>query len=372
MKIKIPKLFTISKLFLFIVVIPTFLTSFYLLFIATPIYISESKIIIKSSAPSPSFTGLSSLLKSVGVLEPSIVGSYFVMNYIHSRDAMFELDKKYQIKKYYESSKLDFLQRFDPLRIDPSYENFSEYYKDKVVTSFLDPTSSILTIRVRAADKEYAYNLAKELVKMSERFVNALNARSSYTALEYYKQQLEDSRKKVKKLGSNIAQFLTKTGVVSPEQQIGAVLQSTIRLQEQLIGKQIELLGIISVAPENPKIPILKEEIRQLKTEIDKNLNFLAGAKDSIAPHAVELELLKTELQMLQKEVEANFAAYLQAQNQAFMQQLFIEKIEEPFVPDAPMEPERLKIIFTVFAISFALWGILSILIAGIKEHREV
>lgn len=366
------KAITANKLFFLIVVIPTFLTSFYLLFIATPIYISEAKIIIKSATPSPGSTGLSSLLKTVGVLEPSIVGSYFVMNYIHSKDAMFELDKKYQIKKYYGSSKLDFFQRFDPFGIDPSYENFSKYYKDKVVTPFLDITSSVLTIRVRAADKEYAYDLANELVKMSERFVNALNTRSSYTALEYYKQQLEDSRKKVKKLGSEIAHFLTKTGVVSPEQQIGAVLQSTIRLQEQLIGKQIELLGIISVAPENPKIPILKGEIQQLKAEIDKNLNFLAGAKDSIAPHAVELELLKTELQMLQKEVEANFAAYLQAQNQAFMQQLFIEKIESPSMPDAPMEPKRLKIIFTVFAISFALWGILAILIAGIKEHKEV
>lgn len=369
---KFLKKITSKKLFLILVVIPTFLTFVYVTLVATRIYISEAKIIIKSSTPASSYSGLSSLLKSVGVLEPSIVGSYFVMNYIHSRDAMFELDKKYQIKKYYEKGNLDFLQRFDSLGIDPSYENFHKYYQDKVVNPLLDITSSILTIQVRAADKEYAYKLTKELVQMSERFVNALNVRSSHSTLDYYKQQLEDSRKKVRTLASNIAQFLTKTGLVSPEQQIGAMIQSTTKLQEQLIAKQIELLGIISIAPENPRIPNLKREIQQLKAEIDKNLNSLAGSKDSIAPHAVELELLKTELLMLQKEVEANFAAYLQAQNQAFMQQLFIEKIEEPFVPDAPMEPERLKIIFTVFAISFALWGVLSILIAGIKEHTEL
>ncbi len=360
-----------GALFLIIVVIPTFTGIVYNLLIATPVYVSEAKVVIKSLGGGEMPGGLGSLLGALGVLQPSTSGAYLVMDHIRSRDVMFRLEEKFKLKEYYSSEEWDILRRFDPFHLDPSYENFYKYYTKKVVETFLDTNSGVVTIRVRAKDPDYAFKLLKELIYISEEFVNRVNKRASMTALEYYREQLELSKKKVREFAQRVKRFLTEKRVVSPEQEVGVLLSMVAELQGRLISKQLELSTVTSVAPENPRIPQLRREIDQLKEEINSLLSKITGKKDSLATHSVELELLKAELLMLQKEVEMNLGAFLQAQNQAHLQHLFIETVERPIRPDAPTEPKAARNIFVIFAISFALWGVISLLIAGVREHTE-
>jgi len=363
------KLLKFPVSFFIIVLLPTMLSAIYFLFIATPTYVCESKLVIKTLGVQEGTSGLHFLLQSIGLLAPSSSGGYLLMNYIHSRDAMFELDKEFKLKEYYSSKRWDFLRRFDPFRIDPSYENFYLYYKDFVVNLSMDPHSSIVIVKTRSLDPDYCYELSKGIIKMSERFINEMNRRSSLTALRYFKEQLEESRRKVKDFSKKIIRFINKTKVVSPEQQIAILLQTTAKLQEQLILKQLELSQLLSVAPQNPQIDNLRREIKEIRKEIKRNIKKIAGTKSSVGPLSVELELMKAEMQMLYKEVEANLTAYLQAQNQAFLQHLFIETVEKPVKPDSPTEPKTGRDIFVVFAISLALWGVISLFFAGVKEH---
>jgi len=360
-------------LFLIIVVIPTFFAAIYYTLIATDVFITEAKVVVKTlSSPSISMGGLSSILTTLGIPEPSTKGAYLIVDHIKSRDVMFQLDKKHKLKDYYSSSKWDILQRFDSLGIDPSYENFFEYYyKDEVIRTYLDTKSGVITFQIRAADPDYGYEISKDILAINEIFINDLNKRASSTALEHFKTQLEDTREKVGDFSKKIITFMSETQVVSPAEQISLTLQNVAKLQEQLIAKQLELSKILSIAPMNPKIQNLKREIEDIKKEIDSKMFTLAGKESSVGAYSVELELMRSELLLLQRELEANLAAFLQAQNQLLLQQLFIERVEEPRKPDAPLEPREFIAILTVFTISFATWGILSLLIAGVKEHRE-
>ena len=358
-------------LFFAIVIVPTFIGVIYNLFIATPVYVGEAKVVIKKLGGGELPGGLGSLLSAVGVLQPSTSGAYLVMDHILSRDVMFRLDKKYKLKEYYSSDEWDILRRFDPFGLDPSYENFYDYYKNKIVETFLDTNSGVVTIRIRTKDPDYALNILKEIIQIGEEFVNKINKRASITALEYYKEQLDTAKDRLRKFAEKVKRFLIEKRVVAPEEEVGVLLSMVAELQGKLIAKQLELSTISSVAPENPKIPQLKMEIEQIKREIDSLLSKITGKTDSLATYSVELELLKAELLMLQKEVEINLGAFLQAQNQAYLQHLFIETVEKPVRPDAPTEPKAGRNIFVIFAISFALWGVVSLLIAGVREHTE-
>jgi len=357
--------------FFIIVIIPTFISIVYNLFLATPTYISEAKVIVKSLGSGEMPGGLGSLLSAVGVLHPSTSGAYLVMEHIRSRDVMFQLEEKYKIKEYYSSKDWDILRRFDPLGIDPSYENFYEYYKDRVIESFLDTNSGVITIRIRGKDPEYPTTVLREILGISENFVNGLNMRASMTALNYYKEQLEKSRAKVKEYSEKLKKFLNENRVFAPDKEVAVLLSTIAELQKTLIAKQIELSNIESVAPDNPKIPQLRKEIEELRNKINALLSKITGRSDSLATSSVELELLKTELLMLQKEVEMNLAAYLHAQNQAYLQHLFIETVEAPIKPDAPREPRALKNIFVVFILSFITWAIIWLLTSAAREHVE-
>ena len=365
------KFFKKTLSFFIIVVFPTLLAIIYYAFISTPVYISESKVVVKTLGDTSNLTGLGAFLRTLGVLENTSSFGNILVNYIQSRDVIFELEQKFKIKEYYSSKDWDILKRFDPLGIDPSFENFLDYYKKFAVNASIDAKYNMVVIKTRGKDPDYAYELNTRILKLSEAFINDMNKKVYGTALNYFKDRLEDSKIKVRELSKKITGFLNKTGVVSPEQQVGVLLQATAKLQEQLIIKELELSRIQTLAPKNPKIEDLKREIEELKNEINKNMQKITGSPSSIGPMALELELLKSEMTMLMKELEANLSAYLQAKNQAMMQTLFVETVEFPVKPDAPMEPKSFKNIITIFIISSIIWVIFWFVTSSVREHVE-
>jgi len=43
----------------------------------------------------------------------------------------------------------------------------------------------------------------------------------------------------------------------------------------------------------------------------------------------------------------------------------------QPSLPDKAMEPRRLRSIFTTFLISLIGWGVVSLVVAAVREHAE-
>lgn len=354
-------------LFLILVVIPTFLTTIYNLIIASPVYISESKVIIKAVGDTAT-TSFGAFLKSFGISDASTSSSSIVVGFSKSRDVMDILNKQFSLKSYF-SNKGDFLSKFNPIGIDNSDEKFYLYFTKMVVNSWVDNTSNIVTIQTRAFDSHMAYNINQEILLQAENFINLLNKRASLTAMRYYEDQINNSRKKIDDASKRLVSFFKQTGVVSSEAQVLSNVQMITELQKQLTEKKIEYSRIKSLAPENPVLETLQNEIKRIESEINKNFSVLSS---HVGKHSVTLELAKTELQTLQAELNAHIQAYIQAQNQAFMKHLFIEKVQSPTLPDKAMEPKEAKNIFTVFAVGFILWGIVSLLIAGVKEHKSI
>jgi capsular polysaccharide transport system permease protein len=58
------------------------------------------------------------------------------------------------------------------------------------------------------------------------------------------------------------------------------------------------------------------------------------------------------------------------ARNEAQRQQLYLETIAKPSLPDGPLYPRRFRGILTTFVLGLVAWGILSMLVAGVREHQ--
>jgi capsular polysaccharide transport system permease protein len=58
-----------------------------------------------------------------------------------------------------------------------------------------------------------------------------------------------------------------------------------------------------------------------------------------------------------------------QSRVEAIRQQVYIERVTSPLVPDYALEPYRLKGVTTTLVLGLIFWGILLLLISGVKEH---
>ena len=59
------------------------------------------------------------------------------------------------------------------------------------------------------------------------------------------------------------------------------------------------------------------------------------------------------------------------ARNEARRKRAYVERIVEPNIPDYPTEPHRMRAILGVFAVGMVVWAVLSMLVSGIKEHKD-
>jgi len=64
-------------------------------------------------------------------------------------------------------------------------------------------------------------------------------------------------------------------------------------------------------------------------------------------------------------------AALENARNEADRKQLYLERLVQPNLPDIAIEPKRLRSIVVVFVLGMIAWGILSLLLAGVREHHD-
>lgn len=291
-----------SALFLITVVIPTVTAVAYFGFIASNIYVTESKFVIRS----PQKVGSSSLMdvfSKIG-MSKSDDDAFAVREYILSRDAMRVLNQELHIESAYSEQSIDFIERFPGFRFwDKSLESFYRYYQ-KHISVEVDGGSSIATLSVKAFTPEQALLINQKLIEMSEAFVNKLNERARQDLLKSATEEVSLAKSKVEKTTLDLMHVRSQKSDIQPDRQV----------------------------------------MSQQRLTLEKNF-----AEQQLATAMASLE---------------------QSRMEAIRKQVYIERITQPVKPDYPVLPERVKGIVSTFVLSMVFWGILMLLIAGVKEHH--
>jgi capsular polysaccharide transport system permease protein len=355
------------KLFWLTVVLPTFIAIIYFGLMAADVYISEARFVVRSpDRQTASPLGL--LLKGSGFVR-SQDDSYTVQDYILSRDALRALDTHLNLRAAY--AKGDVLTRFPGLDWDESFENMHRYYQ-KMVGVQLDPVSSIATVTVRAFSADEAQKINQQLLEMSEALINQLNERARQDMIRFAANEVAEAEKKAKLAALTLARYRNEKGVIDPEKQSAIPLQQVAKLQDELIAAKAQLAQLQLLTKDNPQIPVLKQRIQMLETAIDTESARVAGVGGrSLASKAAEFQRLALEKEFADKQLASALVSLEQARSEAQRQQLYLERIAQPNLPDAAMEPRRLRSVLAVFVLGLIAWGVLAMLIAAIKEHMD-
>ena len=358
----------ISPLFLATVVLPTLLALIYYGLLASDVYISESHFVIRSPERQ-STSPLGFILKGAGFSRAED-DAHAVQNFMLSRDAVRALDGELGIKQAYSAADLDLLSRFPGLDWDDSFENFHRYFQ-KQVTIQLDPTSSISILTVRAFSAQQAEAINRRLLELGEQLVNRLNERGRDDLIRYAAKEVSDLEAKAKSAALALAQYRNAQGVIDPERQSSIPLQQIAKLQEELIATKAQRLQLERVARENPQLPLLQQRIQLLEQEIEAASMRVAGGDRSLAGKAAEFQRLALEKEFADKMLASAMSTLELARNEAQRQQLYLERVAQPSLPDQALEPRRLRNIVSVLVLGLISWGVLGMLIAGIREHQD-
>jgi capsular polysaccharide transport system permease protein len=350
---------------------PTVAAALYYGLFAAPRYVSEAQILVRSdqgAQATPGDTMLSGFLQAFGIGR-SDDDTNAVLGYLHSRDAVSGLDAALPLRKIYARPEADALARFPrPLHGD-RFEQLYWYYQDRT-TVWADEDSGIITIQAQAFRPEDAQAITRELLRQSETIVNAMNDRLEADTVRTAETDVAEAEKAVLKAQENIDRFRNAQIVVDPTQnavaQLGTITQLSLEVDQVLA----QILANTKMSPSNPTIVTLKAQADALKAQIGNEEKALAGSKAAVSNKVSVYE----ELTLLRTLAEQSLAAARQsldsARTDARRQHVFAEAIVAPNLPDYPIEPQRLRSVATVFAVSLTAVLILWLVWIGIKERQ--
>lgn len=358
----------INQMFLWVVALPTALSIAYFGFLATDIYVSESRFVMRSPQK-PAMSGLGAILQTAGFTR-SQDDTYTVHDYMLSRDALGKLHEAFRLDEAFGNDSVDRLSRFGGLDGDTSFEALHRYYAKRVSVA-PDALSSISTLEVSAFTAEDAYRINERLLQLSEELVNQLNQRGRQDMIRFATSEVEVAEAKAKAATLAVSAFRSDKAVFDPERQSALQMQLVSKLQDELISTKTQLAQVRSLTRDNPLIPTLQNRLNTLQSAINSETAKVAGGERSLSKHSAEYERLALESGFADKQLGGALASLEQARNDAQRKQLYLERIVQPSKPDMAVQPRRLRGVLATIVLSLATWGILSMLLAGIREHRD-
>jgi len=293
--------------FSIIIVIPTTLAVLYFGLLASSVYITESTFVLHSVSQPTASSGIGSLLKGSGFSGLNPADD----NLAAVSAYITSRDAMRELDREMNLKKQWSHWWIDPIqRFAPlSFSKKYEYlypYYKKHITTDLEKESNLVTLTVRGFSAQQSLEINQFLLLGAERLVNRLNERARQNMIGYAEKDVEAAQKLVK--------------------------DAADKMTEQ-VGK---------VAYENGPLAVKDAQYQQLLMDREFAKEQLASAMSSLQT----------------------------ARNMALRQDLYLEVVSKPNLPDVAMEPKRFYNILSVLAVTLLLWGAWNLFIAGVKEHQ--
>lgn len=353
------------RAFLLSVVLPTFVVALYLLFIATPQFVSEAHFVVRGHSPAPAPPSLATMLQGSSAGQEN---TFLVADFIKSRDAMQALQRKSGLNDVFARKEGDFFARYPAFFDARDAEHFFRYYK-RHVTAVTDDQTGVTKLRVRTFRPEDSQRIAEALLAESEALVNRMNERQKINSTKAAREEVKNIQATLKETERQIALYRNKTALINPERESAPMLKSIGALEELKLTTQMQLSQLKDTAPNSPMIKIYKQHISVLDREIKRAKERITGDDASLVPKIRGFDELITQRELLIKVLGAAMSSLEAAKAQANRQMVYVDVVVQPDLPDWPAYPANILTIVVVFCSLLTLYAMCKMLIMGAHEH---
>lgn len=346
---------------------PSIVAALYLSVVASERYVSEAQFVVRTASKPVGAGAFGTFLQMSGLTRAND-DSFTVESFIGSRDALRELVERLPMREIYGREDADFLTRYPSVLYGSSLESFHRYLAGMIRTSY-SSTSGITTLRVQAFRAADAKSIADELLALSEQTINRMNERIQADAIRSSLRQVKEFEQRLVDAQIAITQFRNKELMVDPGSSSFIITEVIARLTAERAAAETRLRELISASPDNPALATVKRQIKALEEAINNERLKISDASGGLATKiarferlALEREFAKTGLTTAQRSLE-------QARTEARRQQLYIEHVVRPNLPDEAILPERLKNAWTAFSLNLVFLLLGWLFYSGIREH---
>lgn len=361
---------TIRKflLFLFLVIIPWEIITFYTIAIAKPRYVSESKIVVKQTNDNSVGTG-SGLVALLGGSSTSVEDSHYLTNYILSNDMIKKLDKEFNFRSHYHTNGTDFINE---LTAESTQEELLEYFKRRVKVE-LDIATNILSIKTESFEPEYALKLNKALLEQSELFVNNISKKMAIEQTAFAEKQLSDAQVELEKAKNDVLNYQNRNQILDPESSARALNSLIAGLEANLSALRTEERQLLSyLNPTAPQVVSLRSQIKAVEQQVaQERAKLTSPTNNRLNSQALHFEQIKADAKFAEEKYKMALTALEKARLETARKMKNLIIISSPFKAEEALYPRKVYIIATSLVFLLIFYGFVQLILAVIRDHKD-
>lgn len=337
--------------------------------IASDRYVSESHVIIqRTDMSSGASLDFGSLLAGSGGANKS--DQLLLRDYLLSIDLLNKLDAQLDLRTHYSG------WGHDPLSAlwfrNTSQEQFHQYFLNRLSVEF-DDYAGVLVIKAQGYDAKTAHAITSMLVAEGERAMNELAHRLAEEQVSFVEKQVVSAAEKMNQARAAVLRYQNNRGMLSPQITAENIAASINRLEGQrteVQARRSTLLGYLS--SKAPAVAELDMQIDAIEKQIKKEQARLTAPDGKTLNRTVEeFQRIEMEAQFAQDVYKTALVSLEKSRVEATRTLKKVSVLQNPTLPQYPLEPRRLYNITVSTLIILLLAGIIHLLAAIIRDHKD-
>jgi BexC/CtrB/KpsE family polysaccharide export inner-membrane protein len=335
-------------------VVPVLVSFLYNFVVATPRYASEVAFVVRSSQTPRDRLSIVSLGQGGGISASD--DSETVVAYLQSRDMLDSINHDGLVTRTFARRGLDPIAAFPSLLAGDSREDFYRHFQAYVDSRF-DRATNIVHVQVQSFTAADARAIARRLLAASEAMVNRLNRRAQTSMVGSAERDVAQASAQLASVLARMNAVRNRNRIIEPELDAGAAVKLQSGTAAELAQIEVQLGQILRSAPQSPLIRQLRARRSALESQLGHQIGATAGSNGSLASRLRGYEELAVRRDIAEKQLMAASLQLISAHGSASRQQLYLEEIARPNLPDKPRYPRRwLNLLVTVLVAGCLLW----------------
>jgi len=353
-----------------LITVPWLMAAIYLFVFAADRYVAESVVAVRENGDTP-VAGVDALSTLFGSSGPASRDDELLLEaHILSMDMLRQLDERLGLRAAFGVPLMD---PFFRLPHGAKQEEFLSYYRERVEVR-VDERSGLIRVRTQGFTPELAMALNREVISISERFINESSHELAREQMEFAEDELKKARHGLDRAREDLVAFQEKHGVLDPVAQATANTGVTVELHAAIARQEAELKSMLNYLNEDaPPVRALKANLEGTRSQLAVESRRAMSSADgtSLNVLASSFQELFAQVEFAQDSYKLALTAVETARVESTRKLKSLVLVESPALPEVPEYPRR---VYTLIALTLALgllYGIARLVVATIEDHQQ-
>lgn len=346
---------------LLLIGLPLLLVALYKMLLGPPLFEARTSFAIMTAAPQSGAMSAAGLLGG-GAGGAGLSDAYRIREYLLSREAMQQMERRYGFLTHFRQTAIDPLQR--PLDLPLLGIDAHSFYKRRLAIS-VDMREGIVRLDVEATTPQQAERFANGLLALARERTQQISEQLNADQFGALQKDVAIAQDQMRQASANVAGIQRRRAVLDPQQSAAGIYQLIGNLEVMLAEAQSERTGLaVNGLSESPLLPRLDAKIAALKRQIAEQRGRLVGGAGAatVQNAAVELELANSQRKLTETGLEAVLRTFEAAKLRSIEERRYLVVISAPVLPEKVQAQRLANTLLLTLAGLLLLAGLVSTL----------